>query len=66
MGRDSSIDDFLEWFVQNPSCEYVEVDSKLIVTQTKPLIQHQGSKPIVVPHKINYKIIIPKEKPKHN
>ena len=55
-------DDFLEWFVQNPSCEYVEVDSKLIVTQTKPLIQHQGSKPIVVPHKINYKIIIPKEK----
>ena len=55
--------EFLEWFVQNPSCEEVNIDSKLIVKQTKPLIQHQGSKPIVVPYKIEYKIIIPKEEP---
>ena len=34
--------EFLEWFVQNPSCEEVNIDSKLIVKQTKPLIQHQG------------------------
>lgn len=57
-------DEFLEWFVKNPSCEEVDVDYNLIVTQTKPLIQHQGSKPVVVPHKIHYKIIIPKEEPK--
>lgn len=57
-------DEFLEWFVKNPSCEEIEVDYDLIITQDKPLIQHQGSKPIVVPHRIGYKIIIPKEEPK--
>jgi hypothetical protein len=57
-------DEFLKWFVKNPSCESVEIDSKLIVKQTKPLIQHQGNKLIVVPHKIKYKIIIPKKEPK--
>ena len=57
-----AIDDtFLQWFVKNPSCEEVKVDSKLIVRQVKPLLQHQGTKPIVVPHKIEYKLIIPKE-----
>ena len=54
-------DTFLQWFVKNPSCEEVKVDSKLIVRQVKPLLQHQGTKPIVVPHKIEYKLIIPKE-----
>ena len=57
-------DEFLEWYVQNPSCEEVEINEDVIVTQTEPLIQHQGSKPDVVPHKIHYKIIIPKEEPK--
>jgi hypothetical protein len=57
-------DEFLEWFVKNPTCEFVEVNKNLIVTQDKPLIQHQGSKPIVVPHRIDYKIIIPQEEPK--
>jgi hypothetical protein len=56
-------DEFLQWFVNNPSCEYVEVKENLVVTQDKPLIQHQGSRQIVVPHKIDYKIIIPKEEP---
>jgi hypothetical protein len=56
-------DEFLQWYVKNPSCEYVEVNEKLIIIQDKPLVQHQGNKPIVVPHRINYKIIIPKEEP---
>jgi hypothetical protein len=54
-------DEFLQWYVKNPSCEYVEIDYDVIITQDKPLIQHQGSEPIVVPHKNTYKIIIPKE-----
>jgi hypothetical protein len=54
-------DDFLEWFVNNPSCEFVEISDLLIVTQNEPLIQHQGSKPLVAPHTIIYRIIIPKE-----
>ena len=59
-------DEFLEWFVNNPSCEEVEVNEKLIIIQDKPLVQHQGNKPIVVPHRINYKIIILSEpKKKH-
>jgi hypothetical protein len=57
-------DEFLEWFVKNPTCEFVEVNEKLIIIQDKPLVQHQGNKPIVVPHRINYKIIIPQEEPK--
>jgi hypothetical protein len=61
-----AIDDtFLEWFVKNPSCESVEVNENITVIQNESLIQHQGSKPIVVPHKIEYKIIIPHEEPKY-
>ena len=41
-------DDFLEWFVKNPSCEEVEVKESLIVNVTD----------------FGYKIIIPKEEPK--
>jgi hypothetical protein len=63
-GVQSIDDEFLKWFVKNPNCEEVEVKENLVVTQDKPLIQHQGNKLIVVPHKIDYKIIIPKEKPK--
>ena len=40
-------DDFLEWFVENPSCDSVEV---------KPLLSNNGN---VL---FGYKIIIPKEK----
>ena len=49
--------DFLEWFVKNPSCEEVEVEKEQyyqFVENTK------------LPFKPNYKIIIPKEKPKAN
>lgn len=48
-------DDFLEWFVKNPSCEVVEIerwtDYKL-----------KNNEEVIF---FNYKIIIPKEKPKN-
>jgi len=43
-------DEFLEWFVKNPSCEFVEVNKKLVEF---PLT-----------FKMMYKIIIPQEEPK--
>ena len=42
-------DEFLEWFVMNPSCEFVEI---------KPLLSNNGRA------LFGYKIIIPKEEPK--
>ena len=57
-------DEFLEWFVKNPSCEEVEIDFDVIVTRTKSLLQNQSGKTIVIPHRIHYRIIIPKEEPK--
>ena len=43
-------DEFLEWFVKNPTCEFVEVNKKLVEF---PLT-----------FKMMYKIIIPQEEPK--
>jgi len=56
-------DEFLEWFVKNPSCEEIEIDIDfdVIVTRTKSLLQNQSGKTIVIPHRIHYRIIIPKE-----
>ena len=54
-------DEFLEWFIKNPSCEEVEVDFDVIVTRTKSLLQNQSGKTIAIPHRIHYRIIIPKE-----
>ena len=48
-GVQSIPDDFLEWFVKNPSCEEVEI---------KPLLSNNGRA------LFGYKIIIPKEDPK--
>ena len=50
-------DEFLEWFVKNPSCEYVEIKK---VATSKMLIERLGIKV----HYMGYKIIIPKEEPK--
>jgi len=52
-------DEFLEWFVNNPSCEYVEVKRGYLgmggfVETNEPVSKD----------KIEYKIIIPKEEPK--
>jgi hypothetical protein len=54
--------EFLEWFVKNPSCEEVEV-IKEDVEQPKPLYpngNHKGERVWIE----TYKIIIPKEEPK--
>ncbi len=47
-------DEFLEWFVENPSCE--EVDFRKEHDDTVPYLKMRYCKP--------YKIIIPKEEPK--
>jgi len=55
-------DEFLEWFVKNPSCEWIEV-IKIDVEQPKPLYpngNHKGERVWIE----QYKIIIPKEEPK--
>jgi hypothetical protein len=49
-GVQSIDDEFLKWFVKNPSCEFVEVNKKLVEF---PLT-----------FKMMYKIIIPQEEPK--
>jgi hypothetical protein len=48
-------DEFLEWFVKNPSCEEVEVDCWTIRTKDKVVYE---------PPLKDYKIIIPQEEPK--
>ena len=55
-------DEFLEWFVKNPSCEEVEVD-KVDIEQPKPLYSNGNHKGERIWFE-SYKIIIPKEKPK--
>lgn len=48
--------EFLEWFVKNPSCEEVEV-----------IKYEDNNSPILIKDKtFHYKITIPKEKPKHD
>jgi hypothetical protein len=49
-GVQSISDEFLEWFVKNPTCEFVEVNKKLVEF---PLT-----------FKMMYKIIIPQDEPK--
>jgi hypothetical protein len=44
-------DEFLEWFVKNPNCEFVEVESMINMVQ-------------FTPREFIYEIIIPKEEPK--
>jgi hypothetical protein len=54
-------DEFLEWFVKNPSCESVEVIKDLFqVNQNNPVLK--GSTALVKQHKI----IIPQEEPKQD
>jgi hypothetical protein len=52
-------DEFLEWFVKNPSCEWVEVEKGYLgmcgfVKSSEPISKD----------KLHYKIIIPQEEPK--
>jgi hypothetical protein len=50
-------DEFLEWFVENPSCEEVEV-KKQYVTPLGDIVDFCYDN-----ERLNYKIIIPKEEP---
>jgi hypothetical protein len=60
-GVQSIDDEFLEWFVKNPSCEFVEVIKDLFqVNQNNPVLK--GSTALVKQHKI----IIPQEEPKQD
>jgi hypothetical protein len=56
-GVQSIDDEFLEWFVKNPSCEFVEVRyEKIRVDKNFNNISHWN--------RFKYKIIIPQEEPK--
>jgi len=56
-GVQSIDDEFLEWFVKNPSCEYVEVEKKSYIEIKE--ISYEGDFQNV--EYVNYKIIIPQE-----
>ena len=64
LGLASPSTSFIEKFVEEYNKDnvitdvMVEYEENLIVTQTKPIIQHQGSKPVVVPHKIETQLKI--------
>jgi hypothetical protein len=53
-------DDFLEWFVKNPSCEFVDVKKESHIEIEE--VSYEGDFQNV--EYISYKIIIPKEEPK--
>jgi hypothetical protein len=52
-------DEFLEWFVNNPTCEFVEVIPPIFSQKYAELINYSCPKGY-----LDYKIIIPKEEPK--
>ncbi len=57
-------DEFIEWFVKNPSCEYVDIDKINLCTQTGLPCGMQCLSKETCNENISYKIIIPKEEPK--
>jgi hypothetical protein len=58
-------DEFLEWFVKNPSCEWVEIANDLKYFNVDELRErHLKRLPHLYSESIGYKIIIPKEEPK--
>jgi hypothetical protein len=60
-------DEFLEWFVKNPSCESVEVVDNLKYFNVDELRERHIKKlPYLYSEKIGYKIIIPQEEPKQD
>tara|TARA_R110000787_G_scaffold286182_1_gene403593 strand:- start:570 stop:1223 length:654 start_codon:yes stop_codon:yes gene_type:complete len=53
---------FLKEFVANPDGEWeVEYEENIIVTQNSPILQHQGSNPEIVPHKLEYELKLNKD-----
>jgi hypothetical protein len=66
IGVQSIDDEFLEWFVKNPSCESVEIENKKVLVGWEPDYTYEdlgidGSKNVY--HNF-YKIIIPQGEPK--
>jgi hypothetical protein len=66
IGVQSIDNEFLEWFVKNPSCEEVEIENKKVLVGWEPDYTYEdlgidGSKNVY--HNF-YKIIIPQEEPK--
>ncbi len=53
-------DEFLEWFVKNPSCEEVEINSVIILKESRDETDYPEF------DYYNYEIIIPKEEPNYN
>jgi hypothetical protein len=64
-GVQSIDDEFLEWFINNPSCEEIEVVDNLKYFNVDELRERHIKKlPYLYSEKIGYKIIIPQEEPK--
>jgi hypothetical protein len=61
-GVQSIDDDFLKWFVNNPSCEYVEIESNYRVKSGTIEEHKQG---VAGYEYYEYKIILSQEEPKH-
>ena len=59
-------DEFLEWFVKNPSCEEIEIDKINLCTQTSLPCGMQCLSKETCNKNISYKIIIPKEEQDKN
>jgi hypothetical protein len=58
-------EEFLQWFVKNPSCEFVEIVEELKYFNLDELRErHLKGLPHIYSEKIGYKIIIPKEESK--
>jgi hypothetical protein len=55
-------DEFLEWFVKNPSCEYVEVEIKPMFPMYSTFIESIDNPPFY--GNLERRIIIPQEEPK--
>jgi hypothetical protein len=58
----SADDEFLDWFVKNPSCESAEVETK--ITKDGVWTDLKGYVELPTIHSTSYKIIIPKEETK--
>lgn len=71
-GVQSIDDEFLEWYVKNPSCEEVEVIPYLkdiinpLTNEKFPAVQHRHFDETKMIFRYHYKIIIPKEESKQS
>jgi hypothetical protein len=57
-------DEFLEWFVKNPSCEFVKLDSACKCVECGSSVKSSCDYAYKCRPQISYEIIIPQEEPK--